>query len=116
MRYLALICLIVPACTSIGDWQPVAQPELHNLKGIFSSDSHFPSLPSLVAQSYQQPGSANSENQCELYKVGFTQDLYFQYIQYKINFPELKEFTVCYWSKFLNHSNDHPIFSYAGTY
>ncbi|XP_030745056.1 uncharacterized protein LOC115874107 [Sitophilus oryzae] len=52
-------------------------------------------------------------DQCALYKVGFTQDLYFQYIRYKTSLPDLKEFTLCYWAKFTNHSNDHPIFSYA---
>lgn len=28
--------------------------------------------------------------------------------------PDLKEFTLCMWNKFHNHSNDHPLFSYAG--
>lgn len=26
----------------------------------------------------------------------------------------MKEFTLCMWTKFHNHSNDHPLFSYAG--
>lgn len=39
-----------------------------------------------------------------------------QYIHYKTSLPDLKEFTVCLWHKFYNHSNDHPLFSYAGTY
>ncbi|XP_066150636.1 uncharacterized protein b6 [Euwallacea fornicatus] len=54
-----------------------------------------------------------SNDQCAIYKVGFSQDLYFQYIQYKTDIPDLKQFTLCYWAKFHNHSNDHPIFSYA---
>lgn len=82
-----------------------------------SPQQQFPlgsqSFPRLVAQSYQQP-KFGSRDQCEIYKVGFTQDLYFQYIQYKIGLPKLKEFTLCAWSKFSNHSNDHPLFSYAG--
>lgn len=116
MKYLIFLVLITPTCRSISDWRPILQPDLYpGLKGHFPSESNFPSLPSLVAQSYQQPGSPDhAGGQCELYKVGFTQDLYFQYIQYKITLPELKEFTLCYWSKFSNHSNDHPMFSYAG--
>ncbi|KAJ8935981.1 hypothetical protein NQ318_000851 [Aromia moschata] len=53
-------------------------------------------------------------DECEVYKVGFTQDLYFQYVRYKSDVPDLKQFTLCFWSKFYNHTNDHPIFSYAG--
>lgn len=26
----------------------------------------------------------------------------------------MKEFTLCMWSRFYNHTNDHPLFSYAG--
>lgn len=59
-------------------------------------------------------GEVQANDQCAVYKVGFTQDLYFQYIQYKTDIPDLKQFTLCYWSKFYNHTNDHPIFSYAG--
>lgn len=50
---------------------------------------------------------------CALYKAAMTQDLYFQYIQYKVHMPDLKEFTLCMWHKFYNHSSDHPLFSYA---
>ena len=40
----------------------------------------------------------------------------FQYIQYKTHLPDLREFTLCMWTKFYNHSNDHPLFSYASKY
>lgn len=60
------------------------------------------------------PGYDHRGGNCEVYKVGFTQDLYFQYIQYKTHIPDLKQFTLCFWSKFYNHTTDHPIFSYAG--
>lgn len=30
--------------------------------------------------------------------------------------PDLKEFTLCMWHKFYNHSSDHPLFSYASEY
>lgn len=37
-----------------------------------------------------------------------------QYVHYKTELPDMKEFTLCMWTKFYNHSNDHPLFSYAG--
>jgi hypothetical protein len=40
--------------------------------------------------------------------------LLLQYIQYKTSLPDFQEFTICLWHKFYNHSNDHPLFSYAG--
>ncbi|KAB0802112.1 hypothetical protein PPYR_04298 [Photinus pyralis] len=114
MVYVILFMLILPVCRSIADWQPVLHPDLYpNLKTRFPSEPHFSNLPTLIAQSYQQPGLQHGGGQCDLHKVGFTQDLYFQYIQYKAGIPDLKEFTLCYWAKFNNHSNDHPIFSYA---
>lgn len=64
----------------------------------------------------QGSGLVQSKDQCDLYKVAFKQDLYFQYVQYKAQLPELKEFTLCMWHKFTNHSNDHPLFSYAGKF
>ncbi|KAF5298309.1 hypothetical protein FQA39_LY11793 [Lamprigera yunnana] len=114
LNYVWFTTCIVPTCIGIGDWQPVLHPDLYpNLKTRFPSEQHFSSLPSIVAQSYQHPELSNGGGQCDLYKVEFTQDLYFQYIQYKTSIPELKEFTLCHWAKFKNHSNDHPIFSYA---
>ncbi|XP_017775430.1 PREDICTED: uncharacterized protein LOC108561848 [Nicrophorus vespilloides] len=93
------------------DWNPILPHESYE-------KNHFPlshSFSSLVSQQYEPSHSQApiGGGQCDLYKVGFSQDLYFQYIQYKFNMPELKEFTLCYWNKFTNHSNDHPIFSYA---
>lgn len=68
-----------------------------------------PSLPSAL------PDFAHNDHgdTCALYKASMTQDLYFQYIQYKVHMPDLKEFTLCMWHKFNNHSSDHPLFSYA---
>ncbi|KAL0105676.1 hypothetical protein PUN28_015859 [Cardiocondyla obscurior] len=55
----------------------------------------------------------NSQDTCSLYKVVMNQQLYFEYIHYKVDLPDMKEFTLCMWTKFHNHSNDHPLFSYA---
>ncbi|XP_034236467.1 uncharacterized protein LOC117642405 [Thrips palmi] len=60
----------------------------------------------------QHPAGDHGDT-CSLYKAAMTQDLYFQYIQYKVHMPDLKEFTLCMWHKFYNHSSDHPLFSYA---
>nr|XP_012135863.1 PREDICTED: uncharacterized protein LOC105661904 isoform X1 [Megachile rotundata] len=53
------------------------------------------------------------QDRCTLYKVAMNQQLYFEYIHYKIDLPDMKEFTLCAWTKFFNHTNDHPLFSYA---
>lgn len=111
-----LTVILVPLSKSVHeqDWQPLLQtPEV--FPG--SQEAAFPEPPSfssIVAQSYQPNGLQHGSDQCELYKVAFKQDLYFQYVQYKVEIPPLKEFTLCYWAKYTNHSNDHPLFSYAG--
>lgn len=51
---------------------------------------------------------------CSVYKVSMNQELFYQYVEYEKALPDLKEFTLCMWSKFHNHSDDHPLFSYAG--
>lgn len=51
---------------------------------------------------------------CSVYKVSMNQEVFFQYVEYEKDIPDLKEFTLCMWTKFHNHSNDHPLFSYAG--
>lgn len=113
MRYLMLLVMFLPVLCRSEDWQPVLGP---TATGFYTKNE--PSFSSLVANRYQADeqslGGGAGGGQCDLYKVGFTQDLYFQYIQYKVDMPALKEFTLCFWSKFTNHSNDHPIFSYAG--
>ncbi|XP_043521494.1 uncharacterized protein LOC122534680 isoform X1 [Frieseomelitta varia] len=60
----------------------------------------------LLAQQHHQ-------DQCALYKVAMKQQFYFEYVHYKTELPDIKEFTLCMWTKFYNHSNDHPLFSYA---
>lgn len=104
--------VLVSAIETGADWQPIAQPEL--LGGIKEVPVVHPTAAGYVSLGFSQTPLQGNNDKCELYKVGFLQDLYFQYIQYKTHVPEMKEFTLCYWSKFFNHSNDHPVFSYAG--
>lgn len=59
------------------------------------------------------PLAQQEQDQCALYKVAMNQQFYFEYIHYKTDLPDLKEFTLCAWTKFHNHTNDHPLFSYA---
>ncbi|XP_012247154.1 uncharacterized protein LOC105681527 [Bombus impatiens] len=56
----------------------------------------------------------HEEDRCTLYKIAMKQQLYFEYVHYKTQLPDMKEFTLCMWTKFYNHSSDHPLFSYAG--
>lgn len=53
---------------------------------------------------------------CSLYKVSLNQELLNQYVEYEKDMPDLKEFTLCMWTKFHNHSQDHPLFSYSGKF
>ncbi|KAG8222312.1 hypothetical protein J437_LFUL001854 [Ladona fulva] len=54
------------------------------------------------------------DDRCTLYKAKLTQtELYFQYIRYKVDIPDMHEFTLCMWMRSDNLSNDHTIFSYA---
>lgn len=83
------------------DWDPVT---------FFSQEQTYDNP---VSNGYAPETLQGSNDQCGLFKVSFTQDYYEQYIEYKADIPNLKEFTLCYWVKFYNHSNDHPIFSYG---
>lgn len=118
---LVATLLVIPLAQCIHEpdtWQPVIAGDTI-FHGVKSGPPPQPSFSSIIAQGYQGASSLQGPSggdQCEVYKVGFTQDLYFQYIQYKTEIPELKEFTLCFWTKFINHSNDHPLFSYAGKY
>ncbi|XP_050302833.1 uncharacterized protein LOC126740727 [Anthonomus grandis grandis] len=110
-----LLCgLFGVATADDGDWQPLLHADsYYGAKSSFVDERGFGLLGGGGGVGYEETAPEPSNDQCALYKVGFTQDLYFQYIQYKTHIPDLKEFTLCYWAKFNNHSNDHPIFSYA---
>ncbi|KAI4491120.1 hypothetical protein M0802_010430 [Mischocyttarus mexicanus] len=98
-------------------WQPVPSPlgpttsilrqEATLYRSLPSTNSHYDIDGQLIDLSHEQ------EQQCSLYKISMSQQLYFEYIHYKIDLPNIKEFTLCMWSKFHNHTNDHPLFSYA---
>ncbi|PSN30816.1 hypothetical protein C0J52_23361 [Blattella germanica] len=104
-----LFLLLLLVCGAVkGEWRPIT-PQSDSESHLSLSLHSLQSGVSLPVHQYQP----EQHDQCALYKVSFVQDLYFQYIQYKTSLPDMKEFTVCMWHKFYNHSNDHPLFSYA---
>ncbi|KAJ8917475.1 hypothetical protein NQ315_005522 [Exocentrus adspersus] len=111
-KYLGLLLVLTSSATGIHEpdaWHPFQQADIfQSVKVPFHAAPS--SLSGLIDQGYNHDDAGD---QCQIHKVAFTQDLYFQYIQYKTNIPDTKQFTLCFWSKFYNHSNDHPIFSYA---
>ncbi|XP_054011862.1 uncharacterized protein LOC128894245 [Hylaeus anthracinus] len=106
-----LACVRVQAISTA--WRPAfpapSTSGLHQDSPLFTTGP-TQSLFDLEAQSYL---GQRELDRCALYKVSMNQQLYFEYIQYKTDLPDIKEFTLCAWTKFTNHSNDHPIFSYA---
>ncbi|GLH13579.1 Neuronal pentraxin receptor [Gryllus bimaculatus] len=53
----------------------------------------------------QPPGS--------LFKVALTQKGYIQYLRYKVDVPDLYDFTYCLWLRSNNFTSPQPIFSYS---
>ncbi|XP_077302543.1 pentraxin-related protein b6 isoform X3 [Arctopsyche grandis] len=137
-KMMYLICLVTCLAVSTSsqilgeDWKPVQRQQSLTVSYHGNAFAHQPQFlddryskinqlgsyePTLLGGYHSDSGGSSisvpKQDGCGLYKVGFSQDLYFQYVQYKANMPDLKEFTLCTWTKFHNHSNDHPIFSYA---
>ncbi|KYN00759.1 PREDICTED: uncharacterized protein LOC108775658 [Cyphomyrmex costatus] len=96
-------------------WRPIV-PGLPDGAGILHQEaSIFGNAPTqtLYEDSPHHLLLPHDQDTCSLYKVSMNQQLYFEYIHYKVDLPDMKEFTLCMWTKFHNHSNDHPLFSYA---
>ncbi|XP_034938231.1 uncharacterized protein b6 [Chelonus insularis] len=97
-------------------WKPIIPAQhstsiLHQEAAAYGEPSH--SIYNIDDIPLSQFLTHQDQDTCALYKTIFNQKLYFEYIHYKFNMPELKEFTLCTWTKFTNHTNDHPLFSYA---
>ncbi|XP_032526612.1 uncharacterized protein LOC116777269 [Danaus plexippus] len=126
MRELFLCALLGLATARENDWQPIV-PESPLLYTSFSKPERAldPGLLKIVNRrpvlrptysSKPNPYSsapAPPTDSCSVYKVSMNQELFYQYVEYEANLPDLKEFTLCMWSKFHNHSEDHPLFSYS---
>ncbi|XP_072931299.1 uncharacterized protein [Epargyreus clarus] len=129
MRILWLFGLLWGVVAREDDWQPIhpdsslvyhpyekplersldAGPQLKILNRRPASQSSY--VNKLTSLYHTAP--APMSDSCSVYKVSMNQELTYQYLEYEKNLPDLKEFTLCLWSKFHNHSLDHPLFSYA---
>lgn len=100
----------------------------HNVMFLFYFSSHLkivnrrpiqsrpPSFTSHKLSNLYNSAPSEGSDTCSVYKVSMNQELFYQYVDYETSLPDLKEFTLCMWTKFHNHSDDHPLFSYAGKY
>ncbi|EFN89054.1 Neuronal pentraxin-2 [Harpegnathos saltator] len=97
-------------------WRPIV-PAHSSASILHQEASIFGNAPTQTLYDVDSPHHhlllPQAEESCSLYKVAMSQQLYFEYIHYKTDLPDMKEFTLCMWTKFYNHSNDHPLFSYA---
>ncbi|XP_012285014.1 uncharacterized protein LOC105702210 [Orussus abietinus] len=117
-KVILILCIMASTCRGISSpWRPVVPSQftsglLHQEAAVYSDAPLSPyGLEDSLPRSHSL--SLHDRDQCALYKVSMRQQLYFEYIHYKTDLPDLKEFTLCMWTKFHNHSNDHPLFSYA---
>ncbi|XP_063988566.1 uncharacterized protein LOC135168382 [Diachasmimorpha longicaudata] len=111
---LPLCALIVTTHGISESWKPIIHTPvtasiLQQEAVVFSGGQSTYSLAPVSSQFL----SHEDQDRCALYKISMRQQLYFEYIHYKFGMPDLKEFTLCMWTKFTNHTNDHPLFSYA---
>ncbi|XP_043463349.1 uncharacterized protein LOC122499219 [Leptopilina heterotoma] len=111
---VVLWIIFSPSIAVSSSWRPVVPSSQlsifnHDSSSLSSSSSSIYGNSPFESENY----FGQENDQCALYKVSMNQQLYFEYIQYKIDFPSMKEFTLCMWTKFKNHTNEHPLFSYA---
>ncbi|XP_048004482.1 uncharacterized protein LOC125240574 [Leguminivora glycinivorella] len=124
MRLILLCVLAGAACAREEGWQPIVPessltyttylkaPETSSALKIINRKPPSLAYPSKLSGAYSAGPLADSDA-CSVYKVSMNQELFYQYVEYQKDLPDLKEFTLCMWSKFHNHSDDHPLFSYS---
>ncbi|XP_072762129.1 uncharacterized protein B6 [Anoplolepis gracilipes] len=118
IAYATFIAFSCVAQAISSSWRPVLPPHnapvgagiLHQEASIFENGPTQTLYDVDNSHHLLQP---HDQEKCSLYKIAMTQQLYFEYIHYKTDLPNMKEFTLCMWTKFYNHSNHHPLFSYA---
>ncbi|XP_046669099.1 uncharacterized protein LOC124359951 isoform X1 [Homalodisca vitripennis] len=110
LTWLVLCLMVAPMVQSVQTgWRPIPGPGPSLEPGPTLGSLPSPIIPRTLFHSHlPRPHPA-----CTLYKAVFDQDTFQQYVQYKTQIPDLKEFTLCMWHKFYNHSQDQPLFSYA---
>ncbi|XP_045784986.1 uncharacterized protein LOC123880731 [Maniola jurtina] len=121
MRIILLCAVLGMAVALENGWQPIVQdsPLVYSTyaKSAERSLNAGPSLKILNRKPPKLPGLLGTipsgSDSCSVYKVSMNQELFYQYVEYQTKLPNLKEFTLCMWTKFHNHTDDHPLFSYA---
>ncbi|KAF9800385.1 hypothetical protein SFRURICE_015895, partial [Spodoptera frugiperda] len=127
MRLIVVIALVGAAMAKDSDWQPILPDTSVMFSTYHTPERSLDTNPQLKIVNrrpiHQQYGSGNKvslfnpanqmSDTCSIHKVSMNQELFFQYMEYEKEIPDLKEFTLCMWTKFHNHSGDHPLFSYA---
>ncbi|CAK1588078.1 unnamed protein product [Parnassius mnemosyne] len=129
MRLVLLFALWGVAVAREDDWKPIVpEPSLFYNNYAQSAERSIEAGPQLKIlnrrpvqpsyttnklTSFYNAASTPMSDTCSVYKVSMNQELFYQYMEYDMDLPDLKEFTLCMWTKFHNHSEDHPLFSYA---
>ncbi|KAJ8737495.1 hypothetical protein PYW08_000090 [Mythimna loreyi] len=127
MRLFMVLVLVGAAVASESDWHPILPEPTVMYSSFHTSDRSLDTNPLMKIVNRRpissQYGSGNkigvfsSSSQmtdtCSIHKVSMNQELFYQYIEYEKEIPDLKEFTLCMWTKFHNHSSDHPLFTYS---
>ncbi|XP_034839178.1 uncharacterized protein b6 [Maniola hyperantus] len=121
MRIILLCAVLGTAVGRESGWQPIVQDSAlvysPYAKSAERSFNAGPSFKILNRKPPKQPGLlgtiSSGSDSCSMYKVSMNQELFYQYVEYQTKLPDLKEFTLCMWTKFHNHTDDHPLFSYA---
>ncbi|KAG6455993.1 uncharacterized protein LOC115447263 [Manduca sexta] len=128
MRLLILCTLCGLAVARESEWQPMMPEPSIAYAGYKQSDRSLEASPSLKIinrrplnghylsnnkLTFLNSAPAAMPDTCSVYKVSMNQELFYQYVEYEKSLPDLKEFTLCMWTKCHNHTADHPLFSYA---
>nr|XP_021190849.2 uncharacterized protein LOC110376622 [Helicoverpa armigera] len=127
MRLFMVIALFGAALAGESDWHPILPDSTVMYSTYHTSERSSVLSPQLKivnrrpASSQYGSGSKVSlfnppsqmTDTCSIHKVSMNQELFYQYMEYETEMIDLKEFTLCMWTKFHNHSSDHPLFSYS---
>ncbi|XP_059059870.1 uncharacterized protein LOC131853078 [Achroia grisella] len=127
MRILLLCAFLGATLARENDWQPIVpESSIAYSTYVKSPERSIESRSSLKILNRRPPhkyfvkpsglinvAPALEQETCSAYKVSMNQELDYQYLEYASDLRDLKEFTLCLWSKFHNHSDDHPLFSYS---
>ena len=111
--YTSFIIIKVSSSTL---WDPLRTNSYHNFYSSIIQNQDEEDNQNAARNNYHDNYALSSPgyHQCSLHKLVFTQHLQKQYVSYKHDLTVLKEFTLCMWVNFHNHSNDHSLFSYSG--